>query len=125
KVNSDTYIMYEPRYGATGDGRSSYLPRLHDPRKGAPHLFQAPHLYVFAVETSFDYNDAAAQRVASWETEREKERERDGTGMFLGEFGTYMNVENRDQYMEDVLAVTERMRIGFAAWAWDPGEMGM
>lgn len=124
-VDNDGWILYEPRYGAPGDGGKQYLHPLDDPREGARRLFGAPHLYAFAVEVTPVYNEAAKERVAKWGVERELERDEWYAGVYLGEFGTYTHVDGYDEYMNDVIRITEDLLIGFAAWAWDPYEFGM
>lgn len=125
EVDSDAWILYEPRYGAPGDGGKQYMPRQKDPRDGESRLFSAPHLYVFPIELSRNYNEAAAARVAKWHQERERERFEWNAGIYLGEFGTYSDLVNFEGYMDDVVAVTESLRMGFAGWSWDPMEFGM
>lgn len=125
EVDANGWILYEPRYGAPGDGGKQYMDKLDDPRDGESRLFGAPHLYILNVEASFNYNEKAAKRVAKWQKERESEREEWYAGVYLGEFGTYDHVTNYEDYMNDVVAVTEAMRIGFAAWSWDPWEFAM
>ena len=125
EVDNDGWILYEPRYGAPGDGGKQYLDPLDDPRDGERRLFGAPHLYAFAVEVSKDYNNAAREKVSKWGVEREIERDEWYAGVYLGEFGTYTDVNGYDEYMNDVVRITEELRIGFAAWAWDPWEFGM
>ena len=125
EANADKWILYESRYGVPGDGGKCYVEKLTDPREGNSRLFQAPHLYILNTEASRVYGANAEKRVAKWETERVSERDKNVTGMWLGEFGTFTSVENYQKYMEDILAVTERMRIGFAAWSWDVFEFGM
>lgn len=125
EVDSDNWIMYEPRYGVPGDGGKCYMGKLDDPREGNRRLFQAPHLYILTVEANHTYTDANASRVLKWEAERNSERDRNVHGVWLGEFGTFPGVEGFTRYMDDVIALTERMRIGFAGWSWDAGEFGM
>lgn len=125
EVNNDAYILYESRYGVPGDGGKCYIPKLDDPREGNRRIFQAPHLYVLAVEASHIYNAAARKRVAKWEVERKHERDANVTGLWLGEFGTFSAVQGHKEYMEDVLAITERLNMGFAAWSWDAFEFGV
>lgn len=125
EVDQKHWILYEPRYGAPGDGKASFLPTMNDPRDGTSRLAQAPHMYVFSIEVSFKYSDLAGDQIEAWEEHRRDEMERDNTGMFLGEFGTYTHVERYDDYMNKVVEATENLGIGYSAWAWDPYEFGM
>ena len=124
-MDADAWILYEPRYGAPGDGAKSYIPQLTDPRQGPPRLFQAPHLYVLSVESTFVYGDTARERVKKWGVERSAERDRNVAGVWLGEFGSFPSVDGFTSYLQDVIHVSEELRTGFAAWAWDPWEFGM
>lgn len=125
EVSSDKYILFEPRYGTPGDGAKCYMGKLEDPREGNRRLFQAPHFYILAVEATPVYGSSARARVAKWETERSAERDKNVHGTWLGEFGTFTSVDGYADYMNDILAITERMRIGFAGWSWDAYEFGM
>lgn len=125
EINTDAYILYESRYGVPGDGGKCYVPKLEDPRPGNRRIFQAAHLYVLAVEASKVFNDAAASRIAKWEKERAYEQAANVTGLWLGEFGTFSDVVGHKEYMEEVIAITERLKMGYAAWSWDAFEFGV
>ena len=124
-VDADTWILFEPRYGAPGDGGRTWFTELVDPRPGARRIGMAPHMYVFATEATLTYTDANARRVLDWERERLEEVERLEISMWLGEFGTFAGVENVDRYMTDLVDMTERMMIGYAYWSWDCGGFGL
>lgn len=124
KVDTRHWIFVEPRYGAPGNGSPSYLPVLRDPRQGEPRIVFAPHLYSVSAEATNNFN-AKDPTVELWETERHKELERQQMPVWLGEWWAYRWEDpNAPAFVKRLLAMADRMQIGWAYWSYDPGGPG-
>lgn len=120
-VDADHWIFVESRYGAPANGSPSYLPKLDDPRAGAPRVVYAPHLYSAGAEAtgSFSANDPT---VSLWEQERTVDLARQDCPLLLGEWWAFKwSDPNARTYVDRILAMADRMQIGWAYWAYDPG----
>jgi endoglycosylceramidase len=120
-VDPDHWVFLEPRYGAPGNGSPSYLPVLKDPRAGEPHLVLAPHLYSTSGEAFGGYtpNDPT---VMLWEQERTTERAAQRSPVLLGEWWAFSwTATNARPFAEEILAMADRMSIGWAYWSYGPG----
>lgn len=123
EVDADHYLFYEPRYGFPGAGAASYIPTLNDPREGEPRLVMAPHLYSISLEATHAY-DAGDSTVPDWEARRTLEATESGAPVVLGEWGLDWSTTDADRFGEDVVAMADRMLIGWAYWSYDPGSWG-
>lgn len=119
RVDRDTYIFVESRYGAPGNGSPSYLPRLRDPRAGEPRIVFAPHLYSTSVEAGGNYDDDDPT-IAFWEARRREELVRQPMPLVLGEWGLSSSVAGAMRYVSETLEMSDRMMAGWAYWSWDP-----
>lgn len=118
-VDADAWIFYEPRYGWPGDGAPSYLPALHDPRDGEAHLAQAPHLYSVAYEARGYYDPTVNDTIPRWQASREAEMRAHDTPLLCGEWGLDQGFPGADLFTEELLAMADRMMIGWTYWSWD------
>lgn len=122
EVDRDRWVFVEPRYGAPANGSPTYLPVLRDPREGAARVVLAPHLYSAMAEASGKYLPGDAT-VATWERERTAEAARQGGPLLLGEYWAFAwSAPGATPFVEGLLAMADRMMIGWAYWAWDAGD---
>lgn len=119
-VDADHWIFVEPRYGAPGNGSPSFLPVLKDPRAGELRIVQAPHLYSTSGE-AFGYAPDDPT-VSFWEQERTKERAAQRGPLLMGEWWAYSWTQaNARPFAEGLLAMADRMEIGWAYWSYGSG----
>ncbi len=118
-VDDDTWILYQGRFGAPGEGSPNYLPRLHDPRAGEDRLAQSPHLYSIAYENFGVYEPADDRTLERWEAVRATEMRDHDTPMLCGEWGLDQTFPGADLYTEKLLTMADRMMIGWTYWSWD------
>jgi len=131
KVDSDGYIFIEPRYGAAASGAVSFFPKMVDPRSGESRIVLAPHLYVPEVDAGQDYIPNK-YHIDLWEKSRAAEMKKQPMPIMMGEWGFQWPVDpttnalnpDRIQYADDVLAMADRMMMGWAYWAYDPAPPG-
>jgi len=121
EIDSDGWIAYEGRYGAVGNGMPCYFTKLTDPRKGAPRLLYAPHLYSVALEAKQAYDPKSDTSVADWAKNRKKEAAEWGTPLIAGEWGLDLSWVDSRLFFRDVLNALESLNAGWAYWSWDPG----
>ena len=123
-VDSDHWIFFEPRYAAPGNGSPSYLPRITDPRSGEPRLVLAPHLYSSSAEANGAYalGDPTAKL---WEEQRTIDMAAQGGPLLLGEWWAFSwAAPNATPFTLDLLAMADRMMIGWAYWSYGKGAPG-
>jgi endoglycosylceramidase len=123
EVDEDTWLFFEPRYGAPGNGSPSFLPALTDPRRGEDRLVYAPHLYSVRAEASGSYAESD-DTVASWEANRALELETLRAPLVMGEWGFDLGTKDADRYMRDVLDMADRALASWAYWSYDLGSWG-
>lgn len=121
--DADSWIFFEPTYGAPAAGLPSFLPPLDDPRAGAPRLAYFPHLYSITLEGGGGYR-ANDPTVESWELRRREEIVRHGTPLLIGEFGVTDGVRDGLVFLEKVLDLADRMTSGWAVWDYEPVDGG-
>jgi endoglycosylceramidase len=121
EVDADTFIFFEPRYGAPGNGVASYLPPLTDPREGAPRLVYAPHLYSVKLEANEAYAPESDTAFVDWERERRAEVAASPMPIVIGEWGFGTDWENVEQAMIDTVEMADRLLAGWSYWPYDPG----
>ena len=120
-VDNDSWIFYEPRYGAPGDGRPSYLGVLTDPRPEGDRIAYYPHLYSIDLEASGSYDLDDNDVVADWERNRGFEMAAQNAPMAIGEWGLSQGTENVEQFMVDVVEMADRLMAGWAYWDYNFG----
>lgn len=124
KVDRDSWIFYEPRYGAPANGLPSYLPKLHDPRPGEDHLVYFPHLYSIGLEQTGVYDPKKDKSLVSWEKNRNKELAQQKAPLLIGEWGLDSKTQNVHGFMSQVVKMADRMQAGWSYWSYDPGGWG-
>ncbi|MCC6647698.1 MAG: cellulase family glycosylhydrolase [Polyangiaceae bacterium] len=121
KVDSDHWIFFESRYGAPANGSPSYIPKLTDRRPGGPRLVFAPHLYSAGAEATGRFS-AGDPTVSLWETQRAADLARHGGPLLLGEWFSFTWADpNSRPFVDQILTMADRLQIGWAYWAYDPG----
>ncbi len=120
-VDPDSWVFFEPRYGAPGDGRRSYMGVLTDPRPEGDRLVYYPHLYSVDLEASGEYDLTGDTSVLDWESERAVELQAQNAPMAIGEWGLAQGTVNVEQFMADVLAMADRLMGGWAYWDYSFG----
>lgn len=124
QVDPDSWIFFEPRYGAPGNGSPSHLPHLDDPRVGEPRLVYAPHLYSVGLEASGTYTPED-QTISKWEIERGEDLLTLQTPLVLGEWGIIHGAVEGERFITEVLDLSDRMGAGWSYWSYDPGGFGL
>jgi endoglycosylceramidase len=123
EVDEDAWLFFESRYGAPGNGSPSFLPKLRDPRAGEDRLVYAPHLYSVSLEATHSY--APSDRtVEKWEASRTAELATLEAPLVMGEWGLDLGTEDAERFVDDVLALADRMLSGWAYWSYDPSSWG-
>ncbi len=93
---------------------------LVDPRKGAPRITYAGHLYQQQVHDGKGYptNDPY---VPTWRRYRTAEAKAMNASLWFGEWGGDPNQDRMDEYVQEVLQMADEEMAGWAWWSWDPG----
>ena len=121
EADPDTWIFFEPRYAAPGNGSPSFVPRLDDPRAGTPRIAYGPHLYSTLLEANGAYGKTDVA-IAAWEAERAKETARWPVPVVIGEWGLAFGAGDATRFAEETLAMADRTHAGWAYWSWDPSD---
>ena len=124
EVDGDSWIFYEPRYGAPAAGRPAVVQPLEDPRAEGPRLVYYPHLYPIEPEVFGTYAPNNPT-LPNWEGERLSEQELLGGAMMLGEFGIFPDWDFGPQLLEDALAMADRVTTGWTYWSYDQNGRGI
>ena len=117
----DGWIFFEPRYGAPGNGAPSFLGVIEDPRGGDKRVAMAPHLYSVMLEANLRYDAQADPAIENWEWQRRSEVATQQSPLLIGEWGLDPSWGNSTVFMQNVVDTADRMRAGWAYWAYDPG----
>jgi endoglycosylceramidase len=125
EVDSDSWILYEPRYAAVANGQPSYIRKLEDPREGPPRIVYSPHLYSITMEFNQAYDPQSDGTLERWESNRDIETEEQGAPLLCGEWGFDPNWENADIFMDEVLEMYDRMMASWTYWSYDPWGWGI
>ena len=125
EVDTESWIFFEPRYGAPANGMPSYMGVLTDPRPEGDRLVYAPHLYSILFEATGSYSPDTDLAIPNWEENRAEEMAAQDCPLLIGEWGFDSSWENADQAYLDVLAVSERVSQGWMYWSLDPGGWGI
>lgn len=120
RVDPDTWIYYEPRYGAPGNGSRSYLTRLDDPRPGEPRLVFAPHMYSVGYEARQEMFPTDSS-IARWENSRFFEIREADVPLVVGEFGLEQSWPGGLLLTEIQIEAFDRLNASWAYWSFDPG----
>lgn len=119
-VDEDTWLYYEPRYGAPGNGARSYLPMLRDPRAGDDRLVYAPHMYSVAFEAR-GYHSPTDDSLSRYENARNYEIREANVPLVVGEFGLEQSWPGGLYLTELEVDAFDRMNASWAYWSFDPG----
>jgi len=117
--DADSWIFFESRYGAPGNGSPCYIPALDDPREGGPRLVYAPHLYSVRLEANNLYADND-DTVAAWEEERKADAKRLATPILIGEWGLAAGADGSERFTAEILEMSDRLGMSWAYWSYDP-----
>ncbi|MCP4805146.1 MAG: glycoside hydrolase family 5 protein [Proteobacteria bacterium] len=120
EVDEDSWIFFEPRYGAPGDGLPSYMGVLTDPREAGDRLVYHPHLYSVILEATGEYKDDDTT-VANWEENRALEAAAQDCAVVLGEWGLSQSTEGAERFMGDVVDMADRSMAGWSYWDYGFG----
>ncbi len=121
EVDNESWIFFEPRYGAPGDGLPSYLGVLEDPRPEGDRLVYYPHLYSVLLEATEGYNRDVDTTITEWERHRALEIEEQNCALAIGEWGLNQGTENVEEFMTDVVNMADRLMAGWAYWDYNFG----
>ncbi len=116
EVDNDSWVFFEPRYGAPGDGLPSYIGVLEDPRPEGARLAYYPHLYSVRLEASGVYNPDVDSTVPDWERHRETEAAEQNAPLLIGEWGLDQGTEGVELFVADVVTMADRLMAGWAYW---------
>lgn len=119
-VDDEHYIFYEPRFGAPGNGGSSYLPTLVDPRVGDARLVYAPHMYSVSYEANGEYRPWVDNSVERFEAARAIEIREHDVPLVVGEWGLDQSGAGGLFLTEKEAASFDRLNAGWAYWSFDP-----
>jgi endoglycosylceramidase len=119
QVDPDSWIFYEPRSFGPNGGAPSFVQPPDDPSVG-----YMPHLYSLGVDVLGHYDPENDPTVPNWERERRSEADLLDGPVLLGEFGHTDGVENSRTYLEDILAMADRITSGWAYWEYNDDGFG-
>lgn len=115
-VDTERWILYEPRAFGPNQGQPSWLPALDDPRAGNARLAYYPHFYPIAYE--FGYDPDADGYIDDWQAERASEAAEHRVPMIVGEYSTlpFAGEADRAAYFARMNAMLDRTTSGWAFW---------
>jgi len=121
-ASDDLYVFFEPT------SLINYFPYpgdlieadIRDPRDGAPRLVYAGHLYEPSVHDGYGYPEESTY-VADWEGYRTAEAEELQAALWFGEWGGAPDQDRMDEFVAEVLDLSDRTMTGWSWWSWDPG----
>jgi endoglycosylceramidase len=119
-VDTDTWIFYEPTALGANQGFRSRLGTFVDPRPGEPRLAYFPHLYTLDLDISDKYIGRPLF-LNKWAASRRKEILRQDAPMLVGEFGLNGDQPRAEEYLEDALAMMDKVTSGWTYWIYAPG----
>jgi endoglycosylceramidase len=125
EVDDSGWILYEPRYAAPANGQPSFMEKLEDPREGSPRIVYSPHLYSIEMEFKREYLPEIDETLKDWEENRNAETEAQEAHLLCGEWGFDPNWGNAELFMDEVLAMYDRMMASWTYWSYDPGGWGI
>lgn len=125
EVDEEAWILYEPRYAAPANGQPSFILELEDPREGSPRIVYGPHLYSISMEFKGAYEPTTDNTLADWEANRATELELQKAHLLIGEWGVDPNWGNAERFMNELLAMSDRMMGSWTYWSYDPGGWGI
>ncbi len=125
EVDDNGWIFYEPRVAAPANGQPSFILELDDPREGEPRIAYGPHLYSVQFEFNQAYTPATDVTLENWEASRNVETALQKAPLLLGEWGFDPSWPNADLFRRELLAMGDRMMMGWTYWSYDPGGWGI
>lgn len=121
-IDAQKYIFFEPRSFGVNFGMKSHLKQVKDAVPGK--LVYAPHLYMMFVDVGGDYKKKHRKGVDRWYKHRDKEWQKHGTGLFIGEFGLSPAKKDFEKYLRDIFYRADARHASWAYWSSDPGGWG-
>lgn len=122
RVDTDSWIFFEPQVPLQTFGFPSEVGPLADPRDGEDRLVYFPHHYqpgdFEGVDVRYEGNTLFMDAYA---TNRSAEADRWDVPLLTGEFGLNADVPGSTQYLYDFLARAEAIGSGWAYWSHDLG----
>ncbi len=118
EVDQDSWMFFEPRYGAPANGHPTFLGPVSDPRTEGPRLVYYPHLYPIEPEI-FDTYAPNNPAIPNWEANRATEKAMFGSAVMLGEFGIMFDWTFGPALLEQALAMADRATTGWTYWSYD------
>lgn len=125
EVDSDSWLFFEPRFGAPGNGGPSFLKPFEDPREGPSRVVSFPHLYSTNFELTQNYDPAVDPFLANWERERGREAADFGGPMLIGEWGLWPEAGGATELYLASLNLADRSGGGWFYWSYDAGGWGL
>jgi endoglycosylceramidase len=124
EVDQDSWVFFEPRYGAPAAGHPTFLQPVTDPRSEGPRLVYYPHLYPVEPEI-FDTYAPNNPTIPNWEANRAIEKDMFGSAVMLGEFGIMPDWEFGPDLLEQALDMADRATTGWTYWSYDTNGRGI
>jgi len=124
KINNDLWIFFEPSALGTNQGFRSGLGKLTDPRQGESHLVYFPHLYTLDLDIKGQYLGRPLF-IDFWAHQRQIETGRFETPLMVGEFGLSEAKPGALDFLQDVLAMYDKITSGWFYWSYDRTDWGL
>lgn len=120
--SDEAYVFIEPTsllnaFPYPGDLIES---EIHDRRRGPPRVVYAGHLYEPGVHDGNGFSETSTY-LADWERYRVAEAKEMNAALWFGEWGGDPEQARMDDFVADVLDMSDRNMVGWAWWSWDPG----
>jgi endoglycosylceramidase len=120
RVDTESWIFYEPMALGPNQGFRSGLNPLNDPRKGEARLAYFPHIYTLDLDLSGKYIGFPLF-TSAWAAKRKREARRHRAPLLIGEFGLDNTQPRALDYMEAVMRMNEKTGSGWAYWDYGMG----
>lgn len=118
--DSDNWIFYEPTALGVNQGFKSRLDNLDDPRPGEARLVYFPHIYTLDLDLRGKYLGIPIF-ITSWAAKRNREAKRQDAPMLIGEFGLDGSLPGANDYLDEVMKMSDKILSGWAYWAYTRG----
>lgn len=124
EINNDLWIFFEPSALGPNQGFGSRLGKLKDPRTGESRLAYFPHLYTLDLDISGKYLGWPLF-INFWAHMRRRETRKFKTPLMVGEFGLGEDKPGALKFLNDVLAMYDKITSGWFYWSYDRGSWGV
>lgn len=119
-IDPENWIFYEPTALGANQGLKSRLGVLNDPRPGEARLAYFPHIYTLDLDISGKYLGIPLF-LASWAAERNLEVKCQNAPMLIGEFGLDGTLPGANDFLNEVMKLSDKVSSGWAYWAYTKG----